>query len=362
VVAQLTGEARHRGSGPLGGAAQRFDYFGAYSHFATDNDVPNNDFKNDTFVGRIGWSLGSASDISATVRHSQSDDGVPNGFDLFGVSDDSRQKGKSTYLGVIAQSQFTPAWHGVLRLASFDDDYHYVNPSPTGTPFDPFGFGANYLGNTVTIHGANGTSATGQAILDYGGAYPQPFTSVAKRRAASAQTTYQAVTALAVSAGGRFEHEEGSSQSGTSTPSSTDRDNYGAFLEARATLRRFYANAGLGYEHNAVFESAWTPRLSAALYLREPRTTGSIGDTKLVFNVGRGIKAPSIAQENSSLLKLVAQAPSVTAIVPPIGPERARTLDAERHLPQERACRTRPCIWGEEPVFRRGALPPDVVD
>ncbi len=315
----------YRVEASLGGTAQRFDYFGAYSHFATDNSVPNNAYKNDTFVGRTGWSLGSASDISATFRRTTSRYGVPNGIDFYGIADDSSQTDKSTYVGVTAQSHFTPAWHGVLRLASFDDQYDYVNPSPTGEPFDPLGFGANYLGNRVTIRGANGTSATGQAILDFGGHYPQPFESHAKRRTATGQTTYQVATALAVSAGLRFEHEEGFTDSGTR--SSTGRDNYGSFLEARLKLQRFYANAGVGYEHNAVFLSAWTPRLSAALYLREPSSTAAVGDTKLVFSIGRGIKAPSISQENSSLFKLLEAAPNVTAPVSPIGPERSRSLD-----------------------------------
>jgi iron complex outermembrane receptor protein/vitamin B12 transporter len=315
----------HREELSVGGTAQRFDYFGAYSHFATDNSVPNNAYRNNTFVGRIGWTLGSASDISASFRRATSDYGAPNAFDFYGIADDSSQSDRSTYVGLIAQSQFTPAWHGVLRLASFNDTNEYVNPSPTGTAFDPFGFGANYLGHTVTIRGANGTTATGQAILDYGGTFPQPFESQGQRRAAAAQTTFQVLPALALSAGARFEHEEGFSDSGTR--SSTDRDNHGAFLEARATLHRFYANAGIGYEHNQVFESAWTPRLSAALYLREPSATASLGDTKIVFNVGRGIKAPGIAQENSSLFKLLAAAPDVSTPVSPIGPERSRSLD-----------------------------------
>ena len=309
----------------VGGTAQRFDYFGAYSRFGTDNDVVNNAYKNDTFAGRFGWALGGASDISVTFRHVKSDHGVPSAVDFFGIADDSTQSSTATYLSLIAQSQFTLAWHGVIRLASFEDNYDYVNPSPTGEAFDPFGFGANYLGNPETIRGANGTTATGRAILDYGGAYPQPFESGAKRRAVAAQTTYQVMPALALSAGARFEHEEGFADSGTR--STTDRDNYGSFLEARAKLRRLYANAGVGYEHNQVFRSAWTPRLSVALYLREPSPTESLADTKLVFNVGRGIKAPSIGQETSSLFGVVAGVPGVTTPVSPIGPERARTRD-----------------------------------
>jgi len=317
----------HREELSLGGTAQRFDYFGAYSHFNTDNDVPNNEYTNDSFAGRVGWALGHASDVSATLRHSRSDYGVPNAVELYGLADDSSQDTRSTYAALVAQSQLTPAWHGALRLAIFDDKYGFVNPAPTGEAFDAFGFGANYLGDTVTVRGANGTSATGRAILDYGGVYPSPFTTTAQRQAAAAQTTYQIAPALAVTAGARFEHEEGTSLS--STLSTTTRDNYGSFLEARAKRRRVYATAGLGYEHNAAFGSAWTPRLSAAVYVREPSATGAIGDTKLVFNVGRGIKAPNLSQEGSSLFRLMAAAASnVTAPVEPIGPERSRSLDA----------------------------------
>lgn len=310
----------------LGGVARRLDYFAAYGHFATDNSVPNNRYTSHTLAGRVGWALGGASDVSATFRRVTSDHGVPNAFDFYGVADDATQAGTSTYLGLSARAQLTPAWQGVLRVASFEDSSDYVNPTPTGTPFDPFGFGANYLGREVTIVGANGTRATGRAILDYGGSYPQPFASRVKRRVAMAQSSYQVRTALTLSSGARFEHEQGSS--GTGTRSTTERDNFGSFLEAGLKLRRIYANAGLGYEHNDVFRSAWTPRLSAAFYLREPSATAAWGDTKLVLNVGRGIKAPNLAQENSSLFALLSAAPTVSARVTPIGPERGRSFDA----------------------------------
>jgi iron complex outermembrane receptor protein/vitamin B12 transporter len=310
----------------LGGAAGRIDYFGAYSHFETDNDAPNNAWKNDSFAGRASLAIGSRSDVSASFRHARDESGVPNGLDLFGIADDSFQDRDFTYVGLAARSQLTTSWSGILRASWFDDGYEFVNPAPTGEPFDPFGFGANYLGQTLTIVGANGTRATGQAILDYGGSYPQPLESRAKRRAISAQTDYQVAPAFTVSAGARFEHEEGFVDSSFSR-SETDRDNYGGFVELRAKLRRFYANAGIGYDHNQVFQSAWTPRLSTAFYLREPSASDRVGDTKLVFSVGRGIKAPNLSQELSSLYELLQTVPGVSASVDPIGPERARSLD-----------------------------------
>ena len=38
----------------VGGAVERFDYFAGFSHFTTDNNVPNNAYRNNTFAGRFG--------------------------------------------------------------------------------------------------------------------------------------------------------------------------------------------------------------------------------------------------------------------------------------------------------------------
>ncbi len=45
--------------------------------------------------------------------------------------------------------------------------------------------------------------------------------------------------------------------------------------------------------------------MSVAAYLRQPSATEALGDTKLTFNAGKGIKEPSLGQELSSLFALV---------------------------------------------------------
>src|SRR4029453_7666425 len=81
--------------------------------------------------------------------------------------------------------------------------------TPTGEPFDPFGFGPNYLGKSMTLTGANGYSVTGRAILDFAGQYPSIFRSRTRRRALFADTTYHVGRDLDVSGGGRIEREDG---------------------------------------------------------------------------------------------------------------------------------------------------------
>ncbi len=314
-----------------GGAVDRFDYFADFSHFNTDNSVPNNAYKNDTFASRVGWAFGRGTDVSVTARHMSSSAGIPNGAELFGISDDTTQTADATYVSASLQSQMNDRWQTTVRFASMDQGYHTVNPAPTGQPFDPFDSGfPNYLGNVVTLHGANGYSVTGQAILDYSGDYPQPYDASTTRRGVYGQTTAHLSNMLDLSGGARLEYENGSTVFSGGAPSATTRNNGGVFGELRATLQRVFVNAGVAYDHNAVFKSAVTPRLSVAAYLRDPSSTEAFGDTKLTLNAGTGIKAPSISQELSSLYALAQTAGSQVAVpgLAPIGPERNRSFDA----------------------------------
>jgi iron complex outermembrane receptor protein/vitamin B12 transporter len=320
----------------IGGVAGQADYFSEYSYFKTDNDVPNNRFTNGTYAGRFSVIIGSSTSLSGTIRRADTDYGSPNAFDLFRVADDSTQKDDFTHVGVTSQTQINARWQTTVRFASMAQNTHSTNPAPTGTPFDPFGFGANYLGQTVTLTGANGYSVTGRAILDFSGTYPSLFDTHTARNLIMATTSVQVVPGLEVSGGGRYEHEDGYTQSGgaSSPRSQSTRDNGGAFIEGRGTYQRLFVSGGAGFDHNAVFGNAVSPRVSVAYYLRNPSATSNAGDTKLTLNAGKGIKAPAIYQELSSLFALAKNVPGVG----PIGPERARTFDVgiEQSLTQGR--------------------------
>jgi vitamin B12 transporter len=303
----------------VGGVVRRFDYFSDFSHFDTDNEAANNHFRNDTYAGRFGVALGRATDVSGTVRLMSTKYGVPNAVESYGIADDSRQTTDQAFVSVNADSQLTDRWSTTVRFGWMDRDYYNVNPTPTGTPV-----GGNYLGNLVTITGGNGYSATGRAILDFGGAYPSPFESGATRKTLLGQTTLHVSPALDVSAGARFESEEGFSYFTART--GTDRTNGGAFVEGRARFARMYVNGGLGVEQNEIFGTAVTPRVSMAVYLRTPSATGRFGDTKVIFNAGTGIKAPNISQELSSLDAILTTSGSILD-VDPIGAERSRSVD-----------------------------------
>jgi vitamin B12 transporter len=311
----------------VGGALKRFDYFSEYSFFGTDNEVENNSYRNHTYAGRFGVALGGGTDLSGTLRHIASRVGVPNAFDNFLIADDSTQKNRLTFGAIAAASQWTDRVQSTVRFGVSDTTSDYLNPAPTGTYVDPFGFGGHYLGRVVTITGANGYSVTGRGILDYGfSPFPSTSDSRTTRKTLSGQATLQLASNLQVSGGARYEREHAYDDP-DADPSAT-RDNAGLFVDGRAGLgERIYVNAGLGYEHNAAFKSAFTPRVSVAAYLHQSTPEG-LGATKLTFNAGKGIKAPALYQEQSSLFVLLQAAPSsASAGIEPIGPERSTTFD-----------------------------------
>ncbi len=322
------GTSRHAVS--VGGLAGRFDYFADVSRFSTDNETPNNAYTNVTGAGRAGIRLGASTDISITARRMDSDYESPNGILYYGRPDDASQTLRLTVLGVTVRSQVTSRLQTMVRYGSTERDYTFTNPAPSGEPFDPFGFGANYLGDEVTVTGANGYTVSGRAILDYGGAYPSVFESASSRRFLSGRTTYLVNGAVDLTGGVRVERETGRSGSGDAVR----RVNGGAFVEAKATGgNRLFVTGGVGVERNGLFGQAATPRVSAAFYARTPATDGgAVGATKLTANAGLGIKAPSVFNQTQSLFALIESVDGGPGIlsrfgIAPIGPERSRTLD-----------------------------------
>ena len=250
----------------IGGAVKRVDYFSEYLFFTTDNEVPNNGYAT-KIAGRFGamWATtptspprsapSMASSATPTASRSTASPTTPPPT----PAALRRHQGPVTVDG----SAQTAIRYGSMGQTSF-----FNNPTPTGQPFDPFGFGADCLDDGPAAR-PNGTSVTGQGILDYGGAYPQPFESRTTRRTLFGQATYRIAGDLHLSGGGRFEKEAGYIDP-DGEPDQT-RNNGGVFVEGRGSIGvRTHISAGIGVEHNEAFETATTPRLSMASYLRNP--------------------------------------------------------------------------------------------
>jgi vitamin B12 transporter len=307
----------------LGGVFKQFDYFSEFGRYDGGNSSPSPAFHNATYSGNFGWTPLASTELRLTVHRVAAKVDVPNAVDFFGIADDSFQTEANTYIGVTLQNQTTAHWHNLLRYSAMRQDSHFNNPSPTGTPDPLFG---NFLGNTVTIHGANGFSTTGQAILDFPGTFPEQFFTLNNRDALNFQTDYAFGSHLTGLFGFRYENERSTAP--------IERTNLSYTGEIHGNLwSRLYATLGLGVEKNAVFGVAATPRASLAYYLIRPRAVGVFTGTKLKFNYGQGIQESDTFSASNSLFSLLSQLPNGPQLisqfnVQPIGAVRSRSYDA----------------------------------
>ena len=307
----------------LGGIFRQLDYFSEFGRYDGGNTSANPRFHNATYAGNFGWTPGASTSLRLTVRRVAAKVDVPNAIDFFGVPDDSFQTEDNTYIGATLENQTTARWHNLLRYGATRQNSRFVNPSPTGIPDPVFG---NFLGNIVTIRGANGFSATGQAILDFAGDYPQSFFILNNSDLLTFQSDYSFGSHLSALFAFHYENERG--------PKPAERNNYSYTGELHGSLwSRLYATLGVGVEKNAVFGLAATPRVSLAYYLIRPRSTGVLAGTKLKFNYGQGIQEPDTFSADNSLFALLSQLPEGPQLISqfhigPIGAVRSRSLDA----------------------------------
>lgn len=298
----------------VGGAFHNLDYFSEFSRFDTSGSLPNSYFHNATVNTNVGYQLNSTTTIRATFRHAATGLGSPNALDFFGIPDKAWQTNRNIYGGVTLRNQTTPKWHNLVQFAFAQFDQVYEDPEPTGELVD-----GNYLGNVVTIRGANGYTVTGQGILDYGGTYPMIYPDYEARRSIYVQSDYNFFGDWIGLVGFRYEHEDGEGFT---------RNNYSTLVEGHGSFaHRFFATFGGGFEHNSFFGFAATPRVSMAYYLRKPSNAGFLGETKLKFNFGQGIKEASTLEQASALITLLTPQQIAQFNVQPIGPERSRTFD-----------------------------------
>jgi vitamin B12 transporter len=314
-----------------GGVYKGFDYYSAFGRMDTRNNLPNDAFHNATYAGNFGLALNPANDLRFTVRHLTDSGGQPNAILLYGIPDDAALKEQSTYLSATWNNQATSQWHNEIRYGGLRLRSQYYDYAYTGIP-DPAGSG-NYLGNAMTINGANGYSVTGQAIFQYAGTYPSQSVTATDRDFVYAQSDYRVNKHLTALAGFKYEAERGTTDSSGYPSSAVARGNYSYMMQLAGDLgNRLYYTLGSGLEDNGLFGFAATPRASLAYYLARPSNARWLSGTKLHGSFGKGIKEPSIYYQMNSLYGLLSAQPNGSQTIAqdgirPIGPEESRTFD-----------------------------------
>ena len=325
----------YRQEAAFSGTFRKFDYFSDFARQDTHNSIAASAFHNATFADNFGYQPNADTDLRLTYRHLATSGGKPNAILFYGIPDSAGLKEQDQYLSVTLNNQTRERWHTLLRYGGLRLNYRYSDYAPTGIPLlTPNGTVKYYLGAPITIRGANGYSVSGQAIFQRPTTtFPNFTTNRTSRDFVYAQSDYRFTEHIIALGAFKFEDERGSSFSTGSAPGFAERGNYSYVMQVQGdVLNRAYYTIGTGIEKNAVFGFAATPRASLGYYVVRPGRDSFLSGTKIHASFAKGIKGPSIFQQNNSLLNLLSANLATSSLITqnnigPVGPETSRTYD-----------------------------------
>ncbi len=160
----------YRNQVSLGGTFNRLDYFGAFGRVDTSNDIALDEYHSGTSAMNIGYDFNGNTQMRFTIRNADSVEGVPGALAFQGVSQSNRQADQDLYSGLTIENTYKGKWHNLVRYGIARKREQEKEFAAGGTY--SVACGCN-LGNVVTIHGANGYTATGQVQLYSGNNYDQ---------------------------------------------------------------------------------------------------------------------------------------------------------------------------------------------
>ncbi len=284
----------------VSGARGKLDYLAGFNWLQTNNDLPRDKYHEATSTANLGWALNSATQLRATAHYGADTTGVPNAWDFYHVSDDATEKDQNLYLSGSIDNQTTASIHNSFRygLTRKREQVHRWSQQSCGT-YDAWG---DSYGCVVTIAGANGYSATGQALLDYS---PSSYYQFANNRD---QFVYQGdVTVtphLAGLIGYRYERERGVQPPYYPAVHRTNSE-YLASVHGDFKGRFFYTLGG-GVEHFSLGGLETSPRGGFSLWALRPRD-GTFSGTRVFFQFGKGYREPSLTDQFYSLYSFLEQ-------------------------------------------------------
>jgi len=329
----------YRNEFSLSGTHQKLDYYAAFSRFNSSNALPRDEFHSTTSVANIGFSLTANTQARFTLRNADSAAGLPSAHDFYGISANGKQGDQDLYSGLTIENRLEDGWHNLLRYGisrKREQERQFTN---VGTPIT-YNFGSvpctspgadcftEYFGNVVTIRGANGYSATGQASFFI------PTDDIdSNRDELYYQSDYSFARYLSALFGFRYEDERGSyvSFGPFAVTHQTQRTNFEYTLQLQGVIKcRVFYSAGGGIEKNHLYGITGAPRIGLSYVPVYPGAKWLHG-TLLRANVATGVQEPTLGIQFASLYTQLQQAGDTADIakyhVPPAGPQRSRTYD-----------------------------------
>jgi vitamin B12 transporter len=319
-----------RNRAQLGGTHKKFDYYGGFEAFQSDNSIQMDEFHDDTGSVNLGYAFSSATQLRVTASNSDAGTGTPGPFNFYGLADAGKRSNQDLYLGASVEHRTYGNWHNLVQYGMTRKREEDINFYPAGIQLLS---SDNYYGYNTLIAGANGYSVAGQAILNFPGTYPNTVEQVNNRDQLYFQSDYPFTQHILGLFTFRYADERGAKKSvAYGLDQTIERANYDYTGQVQGSYRsRLLYSLGGGVEKNQLFGTVGTPRLGLAYYPVRPGK-GIFHGTKINFNFAEGYQEPSLDEQFASLYDfLLGQQGGREAIqqfhISPIVEEQSRTYE-----------------------------------
>jgi vitamin B12 transporter len=316
----------YRNEAIVSGALKKLDYLAAFSRFNTSNALPLDEYHSTNGIANIGYSILTNTQVRFTLRSTDSATGLPSAHDIYGISSSGKQSDQNIYSGFTIENVLAGNWHSLARYNIARNREQVEQFTPTGQPVTTEVSGlplTTYYGNPITLRGANGYTATGQA------AFILPtYDAVSNRDELTYQTDYTFPWRIAALFSFHYENERGRLIDPAAPAGRTvKRANYLYTLQVQGDIKhRLFYSLGGSAEDNELYGIAGTPRIGLTYDAIRPGHRPFHG-TLLRANVATGVQEPSLTAQLTSLSTLLQQSGNGTFNIAPITAERSRTYD-----------------------------------
>lgn len=299
------------------------DYSASFTHLATDGRFRNDDYQNRVATANLGYRFTARTQLRATVRSDNSGLGAPGATAKLFADPDERAERRRVATALRIEDQTTKYWRQTLTFVYSGNNYLSFDPAAQDltkpdTPADP-----------------------GVAFNDFASL----FNNNQRRRGLRYQSDFVLPNAHFISAGVDYDQERAVFDSGFTGRNRVpaDRRNVGAFLQDQFSYGpRIFVTAGIRIENNRSdlpasfakalrelnspayigdvgFGSVVAPKIALTYILRPSGIQSRRGQTRLKFNYGEGMKAPTLVETFSPSPFFLGN--------PALKPERSRNAD-----------------------------------
>jgi iron complex outermembrane receptor protein/vitamin B12 transporter len=317
----------YRNEAILTGALSRLDYLAAFSRLDTSNALPLDRYHAITSAANVGVSILTNTTARFTIRNTTTAVGLPSAHDIYGISSDGKQANQNLYSGLTLENTWRGNWHNLVRYGIARQREQVQQFTPTGLPgiaiIGPIPIPATFYGVPITLRGANGYTASGQA------AFILPtFDNVSNRDELYYQSNYQFPLHIAAFFSFHYDNERGRLlDPAYPTGAVIKRANYLYTLQLQGDVfHRVFYNVGGSITKNELTGTTGNPRIGLVYDIIHPGAQPFHG-TLVRANAATGVQEPSTIDQLTSLYTLLQQIAHATYGTTPITNERSRTYD-----------------------------------